>query len=143
MCRTAEEVDFIWNDNTREITNELFLPEYDIFLATYRTRTDLLKPVETGSLPIAIVTTAMARLHLLDLLMQIGEDRLLYCDTGFSVFYTRKTENISDSVMFEGHPDEADVKNFISNNVGTKLGDLTSEIAPDFYGAELVCPGAF
>lgn len=45
--------------------------------------------------------------------------------------------------MFEGCRDDPSIKTFIDNNVGSKLGELTNEIAPTHQGIELVCPGWF
>lgn len=81
ICRTASDVASIYQNPNYEILGELLDEETDMCILTYRPVQDLLISAPGGCLPVALVTTARARMHLNNLLLQ-AEDRLIYCDTG-------------------------------------------------------------
>ncbi|CAJ0566511.1 unnamed protein product, partial [Mesorhabditis spiculigera] len=129
VCFTAEEVEKIWCNPTRVITDECLVAEHGVWIVTHKGHRDDVVARSRGSIAVAAITTSRARIRLNKLLLQVYP-RHIYTDT--------------DSIVFEGGCCEEDdlVRRFYAREVGPQLGQLSSEIPSGWTCVSFVCPGS-
>ena len=112
ICKEYHEYWSLVEDEAIEITGE-YSPNDDTIFVSYQKRSDEDADPGNTSVAIASMVTSYARLHLykyMNMVSEIGEDRLLYFDT--------------DSIIFVRKPGDPVIA------TGDFLGDLTDEL-PD------------
>ena len=77
------------------ISNELIDNGCNMAIVYYTHTHEVSTQSDFTNIPIALMTTAQARLHLLSEMEKIGEDRVLYFDTD-SIYYIDHTEDLAE-----------------------------------------------
>ena len=104
----TEFIEAVFESN--KIISSLFMTDKKAVI-DYKVPLEEIKPGRYTNIPIGAFTTAYARLELYKIMKQL-DDRLLYVDT--------------DSLIFISSPEKPDPP------LGSSLGELTDEIAPEF-----------